>query len=34
LAGAAELLDLSQPVGVMLIAVLHMLRDAEDRGES
>jgi S-adenosyl methyltransferase len=29
LAGAAELLDLSQPVGVMLVAVLHMLSDAE-----
>ena len=30
LAGAARLLDLSQPVGVMLVAVLHMLRDEED----
>jgi hypothetical protein len=30
LAGAAELLDFSQPVGVMLVAVLHMLSDAED----
>ena len=29
LAGAARLLDFSQPVGVMLVAVLHMLRDAE-----
>ena len=27
LAGAARLLDLSRPVGVMLVAVLHMLRD-------
>jgi hypothetical protein len=27
--GAAELLDFSQPVGVMLVAVLHMLSDAE-----
>jgi hypothetical protein len=30
LAGAAQVLDLSQPVGVMLVAVLHMLRDHED----
>jgi hypothetical protein len=30
LAGAARLLDLGQPVGVMLVAVLHMLRDADD----
>jgi len=30
LAGAAQVLDFSQPVGVMLVAVLHMLRDAED----
>jgi S-adenosyl methyltransferase len=30
LAGAARLLDFSQPVGVMLVAVLHMLRDAEN----
>jgi len=30
LAGAAQVLDLSQPVGVMLVAVLHMLRDADD----
>jgi hypothetical protein len=30
LAGAARILDLSQPVGVMLVAVLHMLRDEED----
>jgi hypothetical protein len=29
LAGAAELLDFSKPVGVMLVAVLHMLRDDE-----
>ena len=29
LAGAARLLDFSQPAGVMLVAVLHMLRDAE-----
>ena len=29
LAGAARLLDFSQPVGIMLVAVLHMLRDAE-----
>ena len=28
-AGAARLLDFSRPVGVMLVAVLHMLRDAE-----
>jgi hypothetical protein len=32
LAGAAELLDFSKPVGVMLIAVLHMLRDDEAPG--
>jgi S-adenosyl methyltransferase len=30
LAGAARMLDLSQPVGVMLVAVLHMLGDSED----
>jgi hypothetical protein len=30
LAGAARLLDFGQPVAVMLVAVLHMLRDAED----
>jgi hypothetical protein len=30
LAGAARLLDFGRPVGVMLVAVLHMLRDAED----
>jgi hypothetical protein len=30
LAGAAQLLDFGQPVAVMLVAVLHMLRDAED----
>jgi hypothetical protein len=30
LAGAAQMLDFSRPVGVMLIAVLHMLRDSED----
>jgi len=30
LAGAAQILDFSQPVGVMLVAVLHMLRDSED----
>jgi hypothetical protein len=30
LAGAGQLLDLAQPVGVMLVAVLHMLRDEED----
>jgi S-adenosyl methyltransferase len=30
LAGAAQVLDFSQPVGVMLVAVLHMLRDDED----
>ena len=29
LAGAARLLDFRQPVGIMLVAVLHMLRDAE-----
>ena len=29
LASAARLLDFSQPVAVMLVAVLHMLRDAE-----
>ena len=29
LAGAGQLLDLTQPVGVMLVAVLHMLRDDE-----
>jgi hypothetical protein len=32
LAGAAEVLDFSQPVAVMLVAVLHMLRDEEDPG--
>jgi hypothetical protein len=30
LAGAGQVLDFSQPVGVMLVAVLHMLRDEED----
>jgi len=30
LGGAARVLDFSQPVGVMLVAVLHMLRDEED----
>jgi hypothetical protein len=30
LAGAAQVLDLSEPVAVMLVAVLHMLRDDED----
>jgi hypothetical protein len=30
LAGAGQLLDFSQPVGIMLVAVLHMLRDDED----
>ncbi len=30
LAGAAKLLDFRQPVAVMLVAVLHMLSDAED----
>jgi hypothetical protein len=30
LSGAAELLDFRQPVAVMLVAVLHMLRDEED----
>jgi S-adenosyl methyltransferase len=30
LAGAARVLDFSQPVGVMLVAVLHMLRDTDD----
>ena len=29
-AGAAQLLDFTRPVGVMLVAVLHMLRDEED----
>ena len=33
LAGAAELLDFSRPVGVMLVAVLHMLTDDEGPGE-
>jgi hypothetical protein len=28
--GAAQVLDFSQPVGIMLVAVLHMLRDDED----
>src|ERR1700743_1115070 len=32
LAGAAEVLDFSEPVAVMLVAVLHMLRDEEDPG--
>lgn len=32
LAGAADVLDFSQPVAVMLVAVLHMLRDEEDPG--
>jgi hypothetical protein len=30
LAGAARLLDFSQPVAIMLVAVLHMLRDEDD----
>jgi len=30
LAGAARLLDFSKPVAIMLVAVLHMLRDEED----
>ncbi len=30
LAGAAQVLDWGRPVGVMLVAVLHMLRDEED----
>jgi hypothetical protein len=30
LAGAAQVLDFSRPVGIMLVAVLHMLRDEED----
>ena len=30
LAGARQVLDLSRPVAVMLVAVLHMLRDDED----
>src|ERR1700739_4600193 len=29
LAGARRLLDLSKPVGIMLVAMLHMLRDEE-----
>jgi hypothetical protein len=29
LAGAARLLDFTKPIGVMLVAVLHMLRDDE-----
>ncbi|MFZ0163190.1 MAG: SAM-dependent methyltransferase [Trebonia sp.] len=33
LAGAADVLDFSQPVAVMLVAVLHMLRDEEDPGD-
>jgi hypothetical protein len=32
LAGAAETLDFSQPVGVMLIAVLHLIGDDDDPG--
>jgi hypothetical protein len=32
LAAAAEVLDFSEPVAVMLVAVLHMLRDEEDPG--
>jgi hypothetical protein len=32
LAGAAQTLDLSQPVGVMLIAVLHLIGDDDDPG--
>src|ERR1700744_6500017 len=32
-AGAAELLDFSRPVGVMLVAVLHMLTGDEGPGE-
>jgi hypothetical protein len=31
--GAAELLDFAEPVGVMLVAVLHMLKDDERPGE-
>src|SRR6202035_2273639 len=30
LAGAAQVLDFSQPAGIMLVAVLHMLRDEDD----
>jgi hypothetical protein len=30
LSGASQLLDFSRPVAVMLVAVLHMLRDEED----
>jgi hypothetical protein len=30
LADAGQLLDLTQPVGLMLVAVLHMLRDEDD----
>jgi hypothetical protein len=33
LAGAAEVLDFSQPVAVMLVAVLHMLRDEDNPGD-
>jgi hypothetical protein len=32
LAGAARMLDLTKPVGVMLVAVLHMLRDEDEPG--
>jgi hypothetical protein len=32
-AGAAEILDFAEPVGVMLVAVLHMLKDDEGPGE-
>jgi hypothetical protein len=32
LSGVAGVLDFSQPVAVMLVAVLHMLRDDEDPG--
>jgi len=32
-AAAAELLDFTEPVGVMLVAVLHMLKDDERPGE-
>ena len=33
LAGAAELIDFTRPVAVMLVAVLHMLRDDEAPGD-
>jgi hypothetical protein len=32
LAGARRLLDLTRPVGIMLVAVLHMLRDEDEPG--